>query len=516
MAKKTENTRIRNNILKIFSGTFISRIFGFVREMVVAWFFGTSKTADAFSFALIFPNLFRQILGEDMVERAFMPPFKTKYDQGDVNGSWKFISVIFNWFFVSLLIVMTLLYFITPIAFLILKKINPGADFDYDLSLQLIFILMPFMLFIGLAAFAGSLLNFFERNWIFGFAPIMLSVGVIAGIVWLEPVIGDYSIAAGYLIGAFLQFIVHVPFLISKDFRKETGIKYSPAFKDETNDYKIVKRESKIITMNAVFNKSAEFFDRLIATWLITGSASSLFYSQRLFQLPFAIISLPITRGINPMLNKLKSTNDSEKFTSLFEKGNKLYYKTLIPVTVICISASDEIVSVIYQRGAFDSDSLRLTSQAFIMYSLGLIPVSFAGYYMRVLSLVSKNIYSLKVSVISACINIVLSYILAVYTSLGHSGVALATSIAFYYNMIRLNSYIKEEMKDLLIPGRSIFFTKGNIISILAGIALVIILKMTYISDIVIFDGVFNIISTGIIKAGTVIIVYAGINRVFK
>ena len=516
MSLKTEDNRIRNNIIKIFSGTFISRIFGFVREMVVAWFFGTSKTADAFSFALIFPNLFRQILGEDMVERAFMPPFKTKYDRGETEGSWKFLSVIFNWFFVSLLVIMTLLYLVTPAAFMILKKINPGADFDYDLSLQLIFILMPFMLFIGLAAFAGSLLNFFERNWIFGFAPIMLSVGVIVGIVWLEPVIGDYSIAAGYLIGAFLQFIVHVPFLMSKNFKKETGIKYSPVLKDETNDYKVVKRESKIITLNAVFNKSAEFFDRLIATWLITGSASSLFYSQRLFQLPFAIISLPITRGINPMLNKLKSTNDSENFTSLFVKGNKLYYKILIPVTVICIAASDEIVSVIYKRGAFDADSLKLTSEAFIMYSLGLIPVSFAGYYMRVLSLVSKNIHSLKVSVISAGINIVLSYILAVYTSLGHAGVALATSIAFYYNMVRLNSYIKAEMKDLLIPGRSVFFTKGNIISILAGLGLVFILKSAYVSDLEIFEGLLNDLTLGAVKSGIIIVVYAGINRIFK
>ncbi|MBN2858458.1 MAG: murein biosynthesis integral membrane protein MurJ [Candidatus Delongbacteria bacterium] len=516
MTAKEENTRIRSNIFKIFSGTFVSRIFGFVREMVVAWFFGTSKTADAFSFALIFPNLFRQVLGEDMVERAFMPPFKTKYDRGEVEGSWKFLSVIFNWFFVALQVITAVMYFITPLIFIVLKYFNPDAAFDYDLSLKLIFILIPFMLFIGLAAFVGSLLNFFERNWIFGFAPIMLSVGVIAGIVWLKPLIGDYSIAAGYLLGAFLQFAVHLPFLMSKKFKNETGIKYSPAFTDGSNDYKVIKRESKIITLNALFNKSAEFFDRLIATWLITGSASSLFYSQRLFQLPFAIISLPITRGINPMLNRLKSTNDSEKFTELYEKGNRIYFKILVPVTVICIAASDEIVSVIYQRGAFDADSLKMTSQAFIMYSLGLIPISFAGYYMRVLSLVSKNIHSLKVSVISAGINIVLSYVLAVYTSLGHAGVALATSLAFYYNMIRLNSYIKEEMKDLLITGRTIFFSKGNIVSVLTGILLIFILRSAYISDINLFEGIFNILTLGAIKALTVTGVFAVLNRVYK
>ena len=83
-----ERRRIRRNIISIFTGTFISRIFGFVREMVVGWFFGTSKVADAFSFALMFPNLFRQILGEDMVERAFMPPFKTIFDGGEKERWW--------------------------------------------------------------------------------------------------------------------------------------------------------------------------------------------------------------------------------------------------------------------------------------------------------------------------------------------------------------------------------------------------------------------------------------------
>ncbi len=511
-----ERSGIRGNIFRIFTGTFVSRIFGFVREMVVAWFFGTSKVADAFSFALIFPNLFRQILGEDMVERAFMPPFKTKYDQGDVKGSWMFLSVVLNWFFVALLAITAILYLIVPLVFILLKYFNPDADFDYGLSLELIFILIPFMLFIGLAAFVGSLLNFFERNWIFGFAPIMLSVGVVAGIIWLKPVIGDYSIAAGYVLGAFLQFIVHIPFLISKKFRDETRIKYTPAFKDGSNDYSVIKRESKIISLNAAFNKSAEFFDRLIATWLITGSASSLFYSQRLFQLPFAIISLPIARGINPLLNKLKSLNDKEKFTELYEKGNRIYFRILLPVTVICIAASDEIVTLIYKRGAFDSDSLKMTSQAFVMYSLGLIPVSLAGYYMRVLSLVSKNIHSLRVSVISAGINITLSYILAVFTPLGHAGVALATSVAFYYNMMRLNTYIRSEMKDLLIPKRSAILSLESIIHIAAGSAMAVFFGFFYSGVLILAEGMTGLLASGFLKALIVTAVFAALGRVFK
>ncbi|HQO09276.1 MAG TPA: murein biosynthesis integral membrane protein MurJ [Clostridiales bacterium] len=472
MTDNKDRSRIRKNIIQIFTGTFLSRIFGFVREMVVGWFFGTSRVADAFSFALMFPNLFRQILGEDMVERAFMPPFKTIYDKGEKERSWKFLSVVFNWFFFALLAVMTLLYLITPLIFMVLKAFEFKGDFDYDLSLELILIMMPFMVFIGLAAFVGSLLNFFERNWIFGFAPIMLSVGVIAGIVWFEPYIGGYSIAVGYLVGAFLQFIVHIPFLISKDFKDEAKVKYSYAFKDSTNDYGIIKRETKIIGLNAVFNKSAEFIDRLVATMLHTGATSSLFYAQRLFQLPGAIIGLSITRGLNPLLNKIKTENDRQKFSDLYFKGCRLYFLVLVPVTVICIGASDEIIKIVYQRGAFNSESARLTSQAFIMYSLGLIPLSYSGYYMRVLSLVHKNIHSLKVSVASAIINVVLSYILAVFTPMGHSGIAFATSVSLLYNMIMLHKYIGKEMSGLIDTDRTFFMKKDNLVQIIIGVLL--------------------------------------------
>jgi len=503
MTDKKDRRRIRSNIIQIFTGTFLSRIFGFVREMVVGWFFGTGRIADAFSFALMFPNLFRQILGEDMVERAFMPPFKTIYDKGEKERSWKFLSVVFNWFFFSLLIVMTLLYFIIPLIFMVLKEFEMKGNFDYELSLELILIMMPFMVFIGLAAFVGSLLNFFERNWIFGFAPVMLSVGVIAGIVWFEPSIGGYSIAVGYLIGALLQFIVHVPFLISKSFKDETKIKYTFAFKDTSNDYGIIKRESKIIGLNAVFNKSAEFIDRLVATLLHTGATSSLFYGQRLFQLPGAIIGLSITRGLNPLLNKIKTENNKEKFSDLYFKGCRLYFLILLPVTVICVGASEEIVAIIYQRGAFNADSTRLTSQAFIMYSFGLIPLSYTGYYMRVLSLVSKNIHSLKVSVVSAVINAGLSYILAIYTPMGHMGIALATSISLYYNMFMLNRYISSDMSDLIDPKFKFFARAENILSVLAGVFLMILfLNKGMVAEI--SSNIFVILSVKTILTGMV------------
>ncbi len=470
------------NILKITTGTLISRVFGFIREMVVASYFGTGKIADAFTLALIFPNLFRQILGEDMVERAFMPPFKRIYDKGNQQQSWKFISVVFNWFFIFLMLATFILYLIVPL-FFSLKDSFPNTfgfifsdrEFDYDLTMKLILVVLPFTVFIGVAAFVGSILNFFEKNWIFGFAPMMLSVGVIVGVAVFEPLIGGYSIALGYVIGAFLQMLIQIPFLINKKFRKETGFKYHfRLLKDKENDYQSVKRESRFITLNAVFDKIQEVFGRFFASTLVQGSTSSLFYAIRLFQLPFAIISLSITRGINPELNRLRATGDLQGFNKVYQKGLNLYILFFFPFTAIFMVISPELIDIVYQRGQFSATSLKLTADAFSMYCVGLLPMSLVGYYKRVLSVFDKNKYALNISVISAFLNILFSVVLVKTTQLGHSGIALAASLAYVVNMFVMNNYIKKELQG--------YVEKGGIALIHKVILIILTLLIIYIT----------------------------------
>ena len=499
---------ITKNIVKIFTGTFFSRIFGFIREIIVGAYFGTGKVADAFTFALMFPNLFRQILGEDMVERAFMPPFKTIYDKGDKKKAWKFVSVSFNWFFFSLLGIMTVLYLITPLIFMLIQHFGIDSGFDYNLAMKLIFILLPFMVFIGLAAFVGSMLNFFERNWIFGFAPIMLSIGVIGGIVFLQPVVGNYSIAIGYVIGALLQLLIQVPFIRSKKFKQETEVKYSLNFKDTDNDFSVIKRESKVISLNAVFNKSTEFFGRMLATTLASGATSSLFYANRIFQLPFAIISLPIARGINPVLNKMKATGDFSNFNKTFKKGINLYLLFFIPITVVCLTASDEIIDLILRRKAFDANSVALTADALRMYSLGLLPMSFVGYFVRVMSLVNKNIHALKVSITCAIANIILAYVLAKHTPLSHSGIALASSLSFYLNMMMMDYFTRKELKEFIDPNLRYFFVLKNLVAILLAVILVCFLNSDIFTDLNFFEGKLQAFTMLSIKSGIVGIVF--------
>jgi len=501
------------NIFKIFSGTLVSRIMGFLRELFVANYFGTSKIADAYTFALTFPNIFRQILGEDMVERAFMPPFKTIYDKGEKERSWKFLSTIFNWFFVILLIVTFLLYFVIPILFTYFpENISTNSGFDFDLALKLIFILLPFMIFIGLAAFVGSLLNFFERNWIFGFAPVMLSVGVIIGLLTLKPFIGEYSLAVGWVLGALMQLLIQLPFIFSKKFKKETKFKYSLTFSDREENYTSLKKESKIITLNSIFNKSSELVTRFLATTLLQGATSSLYYSQRLLQLPIGIISLSIARGIIPELNRLKNVDDKNNFSKNYDKGILLYVMIMIPVTAIMIVASPEIVDIIFRRGEFDENSLMLTSGALKMYSLGILPMSFMAYYTRLLSLFKLNKYALNVSIIGALSNIILALTLIEFTELSHLGIALASSFSFTLNMILLKKYVEKELRNwtttLEVSHKKLTIT-------LIFVSTLLIISVSYF-DLYHFSSKLVSITSLMIKSIVTIGIFAGIFMIFS
>lgn len=464
-----------HNIIKLLTGTLVSRVFGFMREIIVASYFGTSRIADAFTLALIFPNLFRQILGEDMVERAFMPPFKTIYDQGEKARAWKFISVIFNWFFIILLVVTLVLYLIIPLFFSLRTRFPEvfgfmfaSGNFDYDLSLDLILILLPFMLFIGLASLVGSILNFFEKNWIFAFAPVMLSLGVIVGIVFLKPLIGGYSIAVGYVLGALLQLLIQIPYLWNREFKKQHQLTYSPILKDPQQDFTLIKKESRIITYNAIFNKSSEVFSRFLATTLVPGATSSIFYAQRVYQLPFAILSLSISRAVNPILNRMKSVNDFKGFDQIYSRGLQLNYFLFIPVSLILIIASPELVNLLLRRGSFDDTSLHLTSWALIWYSIGLLPMSMVGYYTRVLSLFNKNRYALKISIIGSIINIMFSLVLIQSNWLSHAGIALANSLAFFINWLVIRNYAHQELGGFIRSEKSrpAFYWSVGILSI--------------------------------------------------
>ncbi len=435
--------RITKNLIDLVTGTFVSRVLGFLRELITAAYYGTSRAMDLFVIAFTIPTFFRHFLGEDVVERAFMPPFKRLVSQQKYQSAWRLLSSCFNIMIILLLVLMALLYLIAP---LIVKLIAPGLEAAMlPKAITMSYWILPFMVIIGAAAFVGSLLNFFEMNKIYSLAPAMMSVGVIIGIVSFKSVLGIYALPIGFLLGGLLELIIQVPFLFVREIRKKAAARYYFNIDLKEQEFRTVGRESGFIFFKSLLDQSVEIVDRILASFLLVGSIASLWFAQRLIQLPVAIIGLAISRALIPYLTEKKALVQDEDFLAGIRLGIQLNFTLILPTIMLMVVMAKPIIGIVYQRGTFDAESTRLTAIAFWCYSLGLLGISLNAFFSRLFSVFQKNRIPFYVSIFYSLFNIGLKFIL-VKTPLKHGGVALASSIAFSASCFLLFYFLSREI----------------------------------------------------------------------
>jgi len=472
------SNRILKNLIDLVTGTFVSRILGFLRELVTAAFYGTTRAMDLFVIAFTIPTFFRHFLGEDVVERAFMPPFKRLVSQQKYSSAWRLLSSCFNIMTVILTILMTILYFLAP---LIVKIIAPGLEESlFPKAITMTYWILPFMVIIGMAAFVGSVLNFFELNKIYSIAPAMLSVGVIIGIVCFKSSLETYALPLGFLIGGILQLIVQLPFLLKEKIRKNAEARYHLKIDLKEQEFRTVGRESGFIFLKSILDQSVEIVDRILASFLLVGSIASLWFAQRLIQLPVAIVGLAISRSLIPYLTEKKALIQDDEFIAGIRLGIQLNFTMILPTIMIMVVMAKPIISIVYQRGTFDGESTRLTAIAFWCYSLGLLGISLNAFFSRLFSIFQKNRIPFYVAIFYSLLNIGLKFVL-VRTHLKHGGIALASSIAFSASCVLLFYFLSKEiqhqirlkaiLKDLatvgticIVIGALIFFIYHNVV----------------------------------------------------
>jgi len=427
-------------------GNLISRMFGFAREMVIAGYFGATRATDLFAIAFTIPTLFRRILGEDMVEKAFLPPFRQMIAAGEYRRAWILASRVFNLMMLLLLVIMGIFYLLTPNLVRIIGAGLAASEFHH--AEVMTYFILPFMVAIGLASFVGGLLLFLDATATYALAPIMLSVGVIVGIIGLKPYIGMYSMAVGFVLGGILQFLIQIPVLIRSSRQSELGMRYATGSEEPMPELREVGRQSGWILGQSVANKTVEIVDRVLASFLVPGSIAALYFAQRLVQLPNSIIGLAVGRAGVTELNDQVQREDWQGFRKTVITGLRYNIVCMVPLTVFVLALVGPITSVVFQRGAFDRSSVDLTALAFAFYALGLLGMGFWNLYSRVYPALAKNQIPLYTSLLSAVLNVGLSLLL-VRTSLRHGGLALASSIAFTINGLVLFGAFNLELRRL-------------------------------------------------------------------
>ena len=435
---------IAKNTGIISIGTNISRVLGLVRDVLIAKFFGTGYEAAAFVVAFTIPNMLRDFVGEGAANAAFVPVLTEYRIHKTKQEFWELANIIF----IALSAVLAVITFVGVFAApLIVKIIAPGFINEpgaITLTINLTRIIFPYILLVGLTAYSMGILNTLGHFFAPSFSPVLLNLSLILSAIFLCPIFGIKALAFGVLIGGVLQLVLQLPFLLNRGFRPKLvfNLKH-PAVK------KIGTLLVPRIIGGAVYQINI-IIDRMLASlyWIVgQGGIPALYYSYRLIQYPLAIFSTALATAVLPVMagHATKNRNHDIKDTLIFSL--RMIFFILIPASIGFMVLGKPIIKILFQRGAFDVNSLNITYNALLFYSFGLF--AYGGIRILATTFYSMNDTAtpVKIAAISLAINLVFNLILMKPLKIG--GLALATSIAACFNFFALFFFLKKKIKTL-------------------------------------------------------------------
>ncbi|HBV20765.1 MAG TPA: murein biosynthesis integral membrane protein MurJ [Nitrosomonas sp.] len=438
----------------VSSMTFISRILGFLRDILIARIFGAGMATDAFFVAFRIPNLLRRLFAEGAFSQAFVPilaEYKNKRTAEETRRLVDHIATLlsFTVFIVTLIGVIA--------APLIIYASAPGFSADqekFNLTVDLLRITFPYILFISLVALAGGILNTYGRFYIPALTPALLNLSFIACALWLAPLVEPpvQALAWAVFIGGALQLGFQIPFLLHLKLMPRIRFK----IKDE-GAWRVIK-----LMGPAVFGVSVGQISMLIntifASLLITGSVSWLYYADRLMEFPAGLLGVALGTVLLPSLAKHYNSNSTEEYSRLLDWGLRLTILLTLPAALALALLSTPLITTLFHYGAFSDHDVWMTRDALVAYSFGLIglilvKVLAPGFYAR------QNIKTpVKIAVITLIATQLMN--LAFIIPLKHAGLALAVGLGACLNASLL--FYKLRSQDIYqpLPGWFAFFLK--------------------------------------------------------
>lgn len=437
--KETENIRVMKAAWVVGLATLLSRVFGFIRDMVVAGFFGAGPATDAFFVAFRIPNLLRRLFAEGSLTIAFIPVF-TGYLKRSKKEAVEFASIAFTLLSIILALVSVAGIVLSP---WIVKIMAPGfadAPDTYALTVFLTRLMFPYIFFISLVALCMGILNSFRHFAAPALAPVILNICIIAAAFLLKDCFRDpiLSLAVGVMAGGVLQLAMQFPFLL------KVGARLRPNFHF---NHPGIKRIG-ILMLPAVFGaavyQASIFISTILASLLPEGSVSYLYYADRVVQLPLGVFAIAVGTASLPSFSEQVAGGDYTELKRTIAFSLRLILFVTIPAMVALIVLRVPIMSVLFQRGKFDAASTVLTAQALLYYAVGLWAFSCIRVIVSAFYALQDTRTPVKIAVVALLINVIIS--IALMFPMKHAGLALATSIASAVNVVILAVILKRKV----------------------------------------------------------------------
>jgi putative peptidoglycan lipid II flippase len=434
--------------------TLISRISGLIRDVVMANLLGSGALADAFFVAFRIPNFLRRIFGEGAFSQAFVPVF-TELNERNTQDAKQYLNAICAWLGLATFVLSVLGVLFAPY---IVYLFAPGFAEDplkFDATVSYLQIMFPYLFCISLVAMSAGVLNSLNRFAVPAATPVVLNICMILSMWWLSGLVQHdvaYALAIGVMVAGGVQLLVQLPALIKEGYLPRPSlVRSNPHVK-----------KTFTLMLPAVFSVSVAQINTLVntflASFLVTGSVSWLYYSDRLMEFPVGVFGIALATVVLPSLSKVHTSGSNEDFSQMMDWALRWVVLISVPATVALVVLAVPLLSTIFEYNAFTNQDVLNSALALKAFALGvcgfiLVKVLAPGFFAR-----QDTKTPMRIAVIAVLSNIVLSLILVRY--LQHTGLALAISLAAWVNAALLYVTLRQRKFYTVQSGWLIYLLK--------------------------------------------------------
>lgn len=461
----TKRNSMEKTTLIVMLILLLSRLLGFVREMIVAKVFGSGDVTDAFYSAFAIPDLMYDLLVAGALSSGFMPVFASYLADGDEDGAWKaantFITVTLIFIIIFNLFGITFTKYLIPIVAAGSMK-NPTK---YQLTIKLTRIMFSGVTFTVLAGLSKGVLESYKKFFAPAFGPVLYNVGIIFGAIVFSKMmhIGITGMAIGVIIGAFFNFFVQFPSFmkVGKRFAFKLDI-HNEGFK------KMLYLMAPALIALSV-NRLNTFINLNAASFLNAGSTTDLRYAQRIMMVPVGIFGAAILTTIFPTMNLEIAENKIEDYKDTLSIGLRSVFFITIPCAVGLIVLNKPIMRLLFRNGRFTENDVNIAAFALAFYSIGVIGNSVVPIVIRAFYSNKDTKTPLYIGIIIVIINAILNYSFIKFSNLAVGGIAFTSAVTSCIEFLLLYKILSKKMNGLRTKELLRCFIKGSISALIMG-----------------------------------------------
>lgn len=442
--------------------TFLSRLLGLARDMVIARFYSAGIEADAFFVAFRIPNFLRRLFAEGAFSVAFVPVLTEYKNQRSLEETRALLNTVSGTLGGILLVISILGVIGAPWLVYVFAAGFADQPEKFALTASMLAITFPYVMLISLTALAGGVLNTWKQFAVPAFTPVLLNISLISCAIWLSPHLEQpvLALAWGVFIAGVAQLSFQIPFL------NRLGLLPKPRFSwRDSGVQKVVK-----LMIPGLFGSSVAqinlLFDTFIASFLVTGSVSWLYYSDRLLEFPLGVFGIALATVVLPHLSENHFRQGAQAFRQTLGWAVHMAWLIALPAMMGLLLLAQPILATLFQYGEFSSHDSYMSSLSLMAYALGLpafilIKVLANAYYAR-----QDTKTPVKIGIQAMILNMLLNLICvgslyAMDFHALHMGLALATSGSAWFNALMLAHRLRRE--ELLVFSHDSALAYGRI-----------------------------------------------------